>query len=330
MFSKYLHKQCSPAELEEFIQLLQKADAEQDLDSQMKAVWDSLRDNKQTFEADWQKIYNFVVTSQQHTDHLLQNATRKNKVLLYSIASFTGVLLICGIAYFLLKDNRPGTPVSNPVAQVSPATTKGQVIHLPDGSMVTLNDSSRLQYPTAFNSNRRDVYLEGEAFFDIQHQDGKPFYVHAGALTIRVLGTAFNIKAYSPGQAVKVTVTRGKVQVLRDSSSLGILTASQQMSVSHMYKEVKVQVVDTQIVTSWKPAEIFFTDMSLKEVLQSIGERYNLKVTFINPGVADCRVTATFSENDTPAEMLDVLCAVSKTTYNITNNTITIDGKGCD
>jgi ferric-dicitrate binding protein FerR (iron transport regulator) len=85
-----------------------------------------------------------------------------------------------------------------------------QLINLPDGSKVVLNANSKLEYPPGFSNNTREVYLDGEAYFDIAHDPGKPFIVHTGSISTRVLGTAFNINAYRSQQFVEVTVTRVK------------------------------------------------------------------------------------------------------------------------
>ncbi|MBX3254482.1 MAG: FecR domain-containing protein [Chitinophagaceae bacterium] len=335
LFEKYLGKECTPEEVRELIKLLQKAEAELVLDERMKMIWDTLRDNERHFDIDWKKMYKAIVNSQQQTEHLIKTATRKNRLFLKSTAAALLIIISVAVGFYFLgnrKEQQDYDLVQQTVAgKPGQPQVKRQVIHLPDGSTVTLNAAARLNYPPVFSDKSRDVYLEGEAFFDVRHIEGRPFYVHAGQITVKVLGTAFNIKAIPAGKTVEVTVTRGKVQVLSDTAALGVLTASQQMSVPDgKIKDAVIKIVDTQNVMSWKPAEFFLNDVTLKEVALSIEEWYGMKMRFVNERLADCRVTATFSEDDTVQEMMEVLCGVTRATYTITNNLITIDGKGCD
>ncbi|MBX2923569.1 MAG: FecR domain-containing protein [Chitinophagaceae bacterium] len=334
LFEKYLGKECTPEEVRELVKLLQKAEAEPALDERMKMIWDTLRNNEQHFDVDWKKMYKAIVSSQQQTEHLIKTATRKNRLFLKSAAAVLFIIISAAVGFYFLgnrKRQQDDLVQSTVAGQPEQPQVKRQVIHLPDGSTVTLNTAARLNYPPVFGDKRRDVYLEGEAFFDVRHIAGKPFYVHAGQITVKVLGTAFNIKTEPAGKTVEVTVTRGKVQVLSDTAALGVLTASQQMSVSDgQVNDVVIKVVDTQNVMSWKPAEFFLNDVTLKEVALLIEERYGMKMTFVNERLADCRVTATFSEDDTVQEMMEVVCGVTRATYTITNNMITIDGKGCE
>jgi transmembrane sensor len=331
LFEKYLAQQCSFREVEELVALLQQAEAEQALSGQMKKIWDDLRFDQTEYEADWSGMYHSIINSQQHADHVLRRATHKSKIR-YHIAA--GIVLVFSVAawfFIALKHTSPPASIAQEkIAPVIEHDSKRQTLHLNDGSAVTLNAAANLNYPTTFNKKRRDVYLKGEAYFDIKHMDAKPFYVHVGDVTIRVLGTAFNIKADSLQKHVEVTVTRGKVQVIKNETTLGVLTASQQLSVNNTSSNVVIKTVNTAEVLKWKPAEIFFNDITMKEVMRQVEQRFGTHVTFVNPQIALCSITATFTEDDTLEEMLDVICAVSKLQYSIADNNIKIDGNGCN
>src|SRR6185312_10166531 len=210
-----------------------------------------------------------------------------------------------------------------------PPVNKRQTIHLPDGSTAILNADSHLDYPSAFTGRTREIYLSGEAYFDIKHDPSKPFLVHTGKIVTRVLGTAFDIRAYPDDETIKVTVTRGKVQVLKENKSLGLLTANQQISFSKTTEQAIRKTVDSKALVAWKPEEIAFNDISMLDAAKKIEERFNVQVEFANPLIKNCRVTATFSEDDMLDEMLTVVCGVTKSEYTIQNNKIIIDGKGC-
>jgi transmembrane sensor len=210
------------------------------------------------------------------------------------------------------------------------AEEKRRVVHLPDGSTVLLNRHSRLEYPAGFTGDAREVRLTGEAYFDISQRPGQPFLVHSGALTTRVLGTTFNVRAYPADKSIEVTVTEGKVQVLEAGRSMGLLTNNQQLHYdTRTDRYVENKQVDVQPVVAWKPKEIRFDDLTMDQVAKRLEERYKVAVVLANPELKSCRVTAAFYEDDGLDEMLAVVCAVSQSTFQVREGVVRIDGNGC-
>jgi transmembrane sensor len=121
------------------------------------------------------------------------------------------IIGVCATGFLFLR-NHPG----NKSAHLYSVRKQNQnlFIVLPDGSRAILSYGSKLSYASSFDGlAKRDVYLEGQAFFDIRHDDLKPFIVHTGKLETTVLGTAFNVKALKGDKTITVTVTRGRVKV---------------------------------------------------------------------------------------------------------------------
>lgn len=329
LFDKYLQKKCSPQEVEELIALLQHDDAANTLNEPMKILWEELKRSEAVYHVDWNRMYNSLISRQERADILLKKATSNSFRKYYRAVGVMVLILATGFTYWFTfsrkyQNNKNIVPA---VASLQPSLkNKKQVLHLPDGSTVVLNVSGKLNYPVAFNSKRRDVYLEGEAFFDIKHNASQPFYVHVGKIVVKVLGTAFNIKI-SPQQNIEVTVTRGKVQVLKNTKPLAILTASEQLSILGKSDDIIRKTVDTLPVIAWKPVEIFFDDITMEEAARHITERFNVQIEFTENTLKERRVTATFSNNDSIDEILAVICAVSKSTYAISDNKIIIDAK---
>jgi ferric-dicitrate binding protein FerR (iron transport regulator) len=119
------------------------------------------------------------------------------------IAILTGVLLF--------HRNNTNEDLRNSFTEtIIPLGQKGQVV-LADGTKISLNSGSKLRYPSNFNGTSREVFLEGEAYFDVAHNEEKPFLVHSGKLTVKVLGTVFNLKAYSGENKIETTLISGSV-----------------------------------------------------------------------------------------------------------------------
>lgn len=331
LFERYLKRECSPREVEELIILLQRAEAEEQLDEPMKKLWESLRNDGVQYDVDWNKMYNSIVESQEHADMVIKRSVSPSRRVYLVVAA---IVIITGFSLLWFLYPGPSTiPELSSKTEISPQKkpqTTHQTIHLPDGSTVILNTNSTLNYPSVFSKGRRDVYLSGEGFFDIRHDPSKPFFVHAGKLVVKVLGTVFNIRSYPQQENIQVTVTRGKVQVLKEEKILGTLTASDQITFANSSEDVKITRADTLAVTAWKPAELHFNDITMEEASRQIEKQFNMTVEFSNSSIKECRVTATFSENDMVEEVLAVICAVSKSDYTITNKKIIINGKGCN
>jgi ferric-dicitrate binding protein FerR (iron transport regulator) len=205
-----------------------------------------------------------------------------------------------------------------------------KVIHLPDGSMVILNKHSTIDYTAFGTSGAREVRLNGEAYFDIVHRPGQPFLVHTGGIVTRVLGTAFNIKAYASESSIEVTVDHGKVQVLKGGASMGMLSDRQQIRFDRGTESFSSQLVNIKPVIAWKPVEINFDDITLEDAARQIGARFHVAFSFVNPALKDCRVTATFFMEDDLDQIMTVICGINQSNFVITGDKISIDGKGCN
>jgi transmembrane sensor len=331
LFDKHLQRICSREELEELVNLLQEDNAGAALSGRMQELWEEVKANDTSYPVDWNKMYDTVIRSEER----LPEIRIKRKRGWIRIAAAAMIIFSGSALYWFLNnkagnEGRPHTATTDVVKpRDSLRVNKRQIIHLPDGSTVILNADTRLDYPSAFSGKTREIFLSGEAYFDIKHDPKKPFLVHTGKIVTKVLGTTFDIKAYPGDESIKVTVTRGKVQVLNENKSLGLITANQQISFSRKTEEYVEKSVDSKVVVAWKPEEIAFNDITMAEAAKRIELRFGTSVEFINPAIKNCRVTATFSDDDMLEEILTVICGVTRSDFSIQNNKISINGKGC-
>lgn len=331
LFDKHLQRLCSRQELEELVNLLQQDNAGTALAGRMQGLWEEIKASDIPYPVDWNKMYDTVIRSEERLP-----AIRTKRKLSWLRIAAAMMIIFSGSALYWHLNNKSGNVDSSQAATAdvvkagdSVRVNKRQIIHLPDGSTVILNADSRLDYPSAFSGKTREIFLSGEAYFDIKHDSKKPFLVHTGKIVTKVLGTAFDIKAYPGDESIRVTVTRGKVQVLNENKSLGLITANQQISFSRKTQKYVEKSVDSKVFVAWKPEEIAFNDITMSEAAKRIEQRFGTTVEFINPAIRNCRVTATFSEDDMLEEILTVICGVTRSDFSIQNNKISINGKGC-
>ncbi len=154
---------------------------------------------------------------------------------------------------------------------------------LPDGSQVWLNADSKLTYPSRFAATERVVKLEGEAYFDIQHQrsSGKdiPFKVISNGQTVNVLGTEFNISAYAEEAQTKTTLVNGAIEIVNlKSKHINKITPGQQAVLRGT--ETTINKVDVSKSTAWKYGQFSFDDKSFDQIMREMARWYNFKVQY--------------------------------------------------
>jgi transmembrane sensor len=332
LFNKYLQRKSSPKEVEELIQLLQQTGADESLTEPMQDLWRELKNDKTEHSVDWNKMFTQIRNSEEDLLALYRRRNYHRKRGWWLVAAAILFLFAGTGVYWFNKvnstENSKGPPV-NTAGHQQQQTGKRHTIHLSDGSTVVLNADSKLDYPSAFNGKTREVYLVGEGYFDVLHNHRQSFLVHAGKITTKVLGTTFDIKAYPADEAIEITVKRGKVQVLNENKNMGLVTANHQISFIKKTGQYVQKPVDVKAIFAWKPSEIVFNDITMEEAVNKVVKRFNMTVYFVNPAIKDCRITATFSEDDQLEEILSVICTVSKASYSVENNKIVINGKGC-
>lgn len=191
---------------------------------------------------------------------------------------------------------------------------------LPDGSTVRLNADSKLHFPTRFTGNTRQVELEGEAYFDIAANKAKPFYVKAAGTTITVLGTRFNVSAYS-NELQKTTLVSGRVKVNTSNQPAKELKPGLQASFDNngMFSIATVDVADA---TGWTDNMFVFTELPLSEALKQIARWYNIDVIYEN-GVPDIVLNGSYPRNTNLSETLEILKKLN-VHYRINNRQIVI------
>ena len=165
-----------------------------------------------------------------------------------------------------------------PTQLMAISTPRGKDYHLTlaDGTQVWLNAESHLEFPDRFTGEKREVRLQGEAYFEVKKDIKHPFIVYSDYLTTRVLGTAFNVRARS-GRDASVTLVSGRVLV-KSQDVDQVLTPGQQASLTGSHLAVKT--VDTYPYTQWKEGFFYFDNQSLFNIMQELARWYGVNVSF--------------------------------------------------
>ena len=171
-------------------------------------------------------------------------------------------------------------------------------VQLPDSSTVYLSGGSKLKYVKDFKGNKRDVFLDGEAFFEVVHQ-AKPFVVQSGDIATVVLGTSFNIRSYKADKKVTVTVQTGKVGVMArvkgKNKLVKHLTPNEQIEINIQSGLYAFGHTDATAVSGWINNSFNFYNTTLKDIAASLEHHYGVQIDFTDPDLGSVKLTTKFT-----------------------------------
>jgi transmembrane sensor len=195
---------------------------------------------------------------------------------------------------------------------------------LSDGTKVWLNSETTIKFPVVFSSNSREVYLlNGEAYFDVTENKNSPFIVHTSKMDVNVLGTSFNVRAYSDEKETTTTLVSGKVQVREaDSKAEYTITPNEQASLTG--SGMNIRKVDVNRYIAWKNGRIFFEGNTLEEIFNDLGRWYDIEVDFEDSAASDLRFSVDVERYDNLSEILEILELTQKVEFKVVENTLKI------
>jgi len=293
----------------------------------------------------------------QHTDTYVESAGRKTNFTFsfwYKIAA--AVIIVLGITVYFIRDKQNRPPVSRKEIVVKSGAKKH--IELPDGTSVWLNADSRLSYNSGFAGRNREVWLEGEALFDVKKDASVPFMVRTSGITIQVLGTVFNVEAYKDEPDVQTTLINGKVQVSlnEDPEKKIVLSPREKLIVMSgtntaintvnpsggaqannktsplvpAANKLKYQVqtlpadpTDSSYYaeTAWVNDKLAFVYETFGSVAEKMERRYNVHILFKDKDLKKVVMSGVF-EKETVGQALQVLQMITRFQYQTAGDTI--------
>ena len=198
---------------------------------------------------------------------------------------------------------------------------------LADGTKVWLNAMSELRYPVAFGEGVREVELKGEAYFEVEKNEGKPFIVKTDEFNVRVLGTSFNISAYLDSPLAHTTLCSGHVRI-NDRTNPGKevdILPGEQLLFHRDNREMSVREVDTDVFVSWREGFFQFDNNTVEEVFTILQRWYNIQVFYANVEVRQELFTGKLPRFDNLQIIIDLIERVSDLKIEVRGKMIYID-----
>ena len=268
--------------------------------------WDNFQDIKNsTPSPDFDKIFGSIssgISVPEHTiapvqKHSVKAVKKLNTRWLYSAAAIFVGLIVVGTIFY--KMNVAGISMGD-ISVITTSKGEKKEIVLPDGSKVWLNADSKITYKNKFGSDFRKVNLYGEAYFDVVKNPKWPFLVETSQLTVKVLGTKFNVKAYQDDKTIETTLESGLISLqqgnslFRDENSI-LVKPQQRATFDKKEKRLLLENVDSERYTSWKEGRLVFDNEEIHEAIKKLERWYGLKISMMNDSRND-RITLTITD----------------------------------
>ncbi|GAA4888652.1 hypothetical protein GCM10023311_10750 [Flaviramulus aquimarinus] len=194
------------------------------------------------------------------------------------------------------KPNRTKTPTEYHTLKIP--NGKNLKVTLSDGSIVHLNSGTIFKYPNQFaNDSNREVYLTGEAFFEVAKDKTRPFLVYSNQVAVEVLGTKFNINAYPDNKFTETVLVEGLVSIYERSNKEAntLLAPNYKATWNQVTKIFDIENVDVNMYTAWTKGEIVFRDASFAKITKTLERSYNVKIINNDGFLADQKFTGTIN-----------------------------------
>jgi ferric-dicitrate binding protein FerR (iron transport regulator) len=359
VITNYLQGSVTEGEIQFLKNWLNESMENKKLFDEISDVW-SATYSKKTNEFDAQKAFNNIKKqlskSPKQVDFKARYQQNKSiklyRNLLRIAAVFIVGLIIGNLILFEQKSNSVNR-IESAITEITAPMGSKSKITLPDGTKVWLNAGSTIRYNTAFNQSNRKVTLEGEAYFDVVRKMKTPFLVVTSEVTIKVLGTAFNLKAYPGEGSVETTLVRGSLivekkdgekqftqTILAPKQRATYIKQTGQMFLSDTENQVlkkdkvkqldqvkgKVLVskeIDTEIFTAWKDNKLVFRNETFGSLAIKLERWYGVKISLADSEIKNYHFNGTI-ENETINDVMDIMKITLPIEYSISHNNITI------
>ncbi|TDW44587.1 FecR family protein [Flavobacterium sp. 270] len=248
---------------------------------------------------------------------------KQNKVIFLNSKNWmiaASILLLAGLGFFYISSSAVTTK------QFVAGLGEHKKITLPDGTQIWLNAGSLLKYPSEFKGDTREVYLSGEAFFDVAKDKKHPFIIHTNKMDTKVLGTSFNVQAYPEQATQEVSVLTGRVNVKSTVTEENVyVTPGQKVvfksknSSLHAFRDIPMNSISL-----WRKNIIVFEDTPLPEVVATIKRNYNITVDVENKNLNNLKISAYFKE--LPADqVIGLVCNIINANYKLESGVYRIE-----
>lgn len=321
LIAKFLMEECSEEELRKINAQLDEADENAHELFELEQIYHLGRSVELATEEKIKRAERRLFNSLNHEDKK-QYEVRKLNVWMRYAAIFIGVFLISGLGYHIYQSQDMPEDL---VAVVS--TDEVKELMLPDGTKVWLNKNTTLKYPREFSESRRNVYMEGEAYFEVKRDTEKPFIVRSEAMQVRVLGTVFNLKSDKRTPLAVASLLKGEIEVKGNhDEGMIILSPGQKAELNATTRRLVVKMMDTGI-ENWHNNQFLFEKADIFTIARTLENSYGVKI-ILAPDIDSAKTyTGVLKKKNTVEEVLNSVKNVIPIEYKIVGTSVFLSSK---
>ncbi|MEN8187118.1 MAG: FecR domain-containing protein [Bacteroidota bacterium] len=281
-------------------------------------------------------IYNTISTKNSFSEHLLVSEFNSDDILLqvsknkfYKITDSTNnkwltsrgefVSIDSGNISFIASDD-----ISEGEEMYKLYVPAGKKFHLTliDGTEVELNSNSTIAFNNSTISNQRNVNLTGEGFFDVAHNENRPFVVQSSDVTVEVLGTEFNISNYANDGYVRATLVDGSIKIANTTGGNKVIKPGEQATIYDDEDKINIQQADVQEAVAWTSGRMIFRNETLESLIPKMNRWFDVEFVILDKNLKDYRFTGTLKKENDLTHYLQILKYTEGISYKIENKQV--------
>ncbi|SHF55648.1 FecR family protein [Fodinibius roseus] len=343
LLARYMSGECSSREGEIIEQWMGEDPRNKKTMEEFRQIWETSARKRETSETElgiggeWDKLKNRLRKEGELRGDIEKRSGPIRKLQKTSsvhsptrqLMRVAAVLLIAGLlglgSYWYGSQSQPETG-EQALREISTEKAQRANTTLGDGTRVLLNADSKMTLPSEFASDVREVFLEGEAYFDVAGNPDKPFVIHAGESVTRVLGTSFSVRSYPEDEGVRVVVQEGRVSfgaADAQDEQKSVLSANELGRYSLRSNRIETrQVDDMELYLSWRDGYLKFRETPMYKVATALERRYGIEVAFDRQELREKSLTALLKSRSI-RNVLDVIAMSLNIEYELKDNKVT-------
>jgi ferric-dicitrate binding protein FerR (iron transport regulator) len=213
---------------------------------------------------------------------------------------------------------RNGEAAGTGIQRFSALKGSVSIVELADGTRIWLNSGSCLTYREDPKGRQRLAELTGEAFFEVTHNEKSPFLIKTGKLTIKDLGTTFNVKAYPSDKLIETSLVEGKAEIINNSgNSLFVLKPGDNAIYTSASEKIEIKPIANNVLSAWREGKFVIRDQRLEDIFKEVSRWYDVEFQFENEKFKDYRYTGNIKKSTTAQHILKMLKITTHFNYRI-------------
>lgn len=292
----FLKEDCSKEELEQLHEWLISDLDEETTNDLLKSLWKKTHDGNihdldeanltARISREIASKNGFIPKKVPRKRVIVRNRRNNSWVIISAI-----LLLVISAGYLITTEDQPVDQVHTIAEQIQKNTPRGHrsTISLRDGSKVILNSETKITYDENFGVDNRRIFLEGEAFFEVAHNEDLPFIVTSMNLITRALGTSFNVRDYGDEESASISLATGKVRVKRSKNPTNkfkiFLNPNEQVVLNKASQKWSKVTFKPERILSWKDDQLNFKDRSLASIIKTLERWYDVNIQVKGQGI---------------------------------------------